>query len=497
MKIAIIDDSQTFLKHISNCLKKIGCENFYAFKKVDEFLEFIKNNEVDVIIIDYIMPDIDGITLINQIKKINNEAILIMLTSSKDEKLKELALNSGVDEFLNKDISFYELKAKLFMLKKLVDYKNKEKNRRKTLKRILEYKDYQEEKAKLKQKKLIKNELKNFFEGDYLFENYNKSLDILNGDSIFSMKITDNKYLIGIIDAMGKGLSASLTSINSVSFIEYSIKKAIEYNDFNFHRLIRDFFEYAKNILIDDEILCSIILCIDNDTLHYANFGMPPIYTKTEKIIQNNSYISKHSKTFKIDTIKLPNQFLIMSDGVLESRISGLNQPYFVRFKQIFPKITFIKDLIDDFTENAIQSDDISIFNFKKDDIQNKILEIDENISSTNDIDKILQLIYQNEIFGKIKDKLIYILQELLMNSYEHALSKKEENSINVKLKFYKENKYFKLHFIEDSCGFDVLKSLEEPKNKYGGKGLKIIHKLADAIFYNKKGNEVKIFLKD
>jgi anti-sigma regulatory factor (Ser/Thr protein kinase) len=339
-----------------------------------------------------------------------------------------------------------------------------------------------------------------------LFENYYKSQDILNGDALFTIYLSENHYIVGIIDAMGKGLSASLTSINSVTFMEYSIKKAIEYRDFDFRRLIKDFLNYTKSILIKEEILCGIILNVKNDTIEYANFGMPPIYTNEQKYLANNPPISKRLENFYINKFSLPEKFIILSDGLIESNLKQSGIPYYANFKKLYKKINFLKELITDFKNNANQTDDISVIFFKKDKINNKIFEIEKKIHDVKDVDEILTQIYISDLH---QDSLTFILQEILMNTLEHSLYNLKEKKINktindaqkikdfvkIKITFYKQDGYLKVHYAEDSEGFDKNEIDIDPK--YHGRGLKIVKHLADGFYMNLKGNEIKIFLKE
>ncbi|GAB6044407.1 fused response regulator/phosphatase [Caminibacter profundus] len=507
MEVCIIDDNKTFLKHIENRLKKIGFHKIKLFYTPIEIIQYVKNNSPEVIMIDYFLPKTNGIDLLKILKKLTPETIFIMITASKDEKIKSKALKSGVDDFLNKDITFSEFQAKMNMIKKLISLSQKEKQLNEILKKEIEYKSSQEKLAIIKHKKIIKNELSMFFETKHLIESYYKPKDILNGDTVFSKKLNENEFVISIIDAMGKGLSASLTSINVTTFLEHSIDRSIKLNDFNFQRTIQDFINYSKSILLDKEILCANIIYIKNEELFFANFGMPPIYTPNKKYKSNNPPISKHLKNINISSIPLPEKFFILSDGILESRLKNINSLYYGHFiKNI--NADFLKKIITDFKENAFQEDDVSIVHYFQDNINNKIYEIEEIIKDKDSIDKLLLKIPINLI---LYQKIIFILQELLMNTLEHGIYglqvKKEKVSINnskpindhikVKISIYKKDDLIKLLFEEDSKGFDINILNDINICKYHGRGIKIIKSLSEGLFFNHKGNKIKIFLKE
>jgi len=54
---------------------------------------------------------------------------------------------------------------------------------------------------------------------------------------------------------MGKGLSAAVTSIMSVAFLNHAVDRAIEFNDFNLSSTVESFLVYIKKILLEEEIL--------------------------------------------------------------------------------------------------------------------------------------------------------------------------------------------------------------------------------------------------
>jgi serine phosphatase RsbU (regulator of sigma subunit) len=87
---------------------------------------------------------------------------------------------------------------------------------------------------------------------------------------------------------MGKGVSASLSSVLTVSFMNYAITRSIQFNDFNFERVVKDTVNYAKSIMLDDEALSFAIVEVDlnKKEIKYLNMGLPPIY-----IIKNKYHI--------------------------------------------------------------------------------------------------------------------------------------------------------------------------------------------------------------
>lgn len=275
-----------------------------------------------------------------------------------------------------------------------------------------------------------------FCENNFLFDIYYKPKDVLNGDMIYSKILGEKEYLCVMIDAMEKGLTAAMTAINSISFVRHATKKAIEYNDFNYKKLLKDFVEYVKSILIENETLCANFMYIKDNKVFYANFGFPPIFTEKDKIKSNNFPIRKSTGNVNIDVFDLPEKMLSFSDGIIESPLKFYNGLDYSEFIRNFNNINFLKDIITDFKQKAIQSDDISLFLFRKDNFKmDKIFEKEFVISKGN-INSLLKVIENYPV--PQKEKIIFILQELFMNVLEHSI-------LNINSKTDKENKLFKL----------------------------------------------------
>jgi Serine phosphatase RsbU, regulator of sigma subunit len=71
-------------------------------------------------------------------------------------------------------------------------------------------------------------------------------LDILSGDSYSIREVSDGKVMFFISDAMGKGLSASVTSILSTSFINHLIDEAIVSGGFDFKQFLVSYINFIK-----------------------------------------------------------------------------------------------------------------------------------------------------------------------------------------------------------------------------------------------------------
>jgi len=109
-KILTIDDETDFVAIIKNYFSLRGYEVFTAVRGVAG-LEIVQKEKPDVVLIDLKLPGIDGDQVIPQIKKLNPNSKVIMITAYKDEgQTKKRVIEAGAYGYFEKPIaSFKEL----------------------------------------------------------------------------------------------------------------------------------------------------------------------------------------------------------------------------------------------------------------------------------------------------------------------------------------------------------------------------------------------------
>lgn len=114
MNIVSVDDNTVNLLLIEALTKDLGM-NIKSFTSAEAALEFIENgNPADIILTDYMMPDMHGVDFIKLIRTTNSEIPIVMITAVTDDNvLKIKALEEGATEFLNKPLNPTEFKARL------------------------------------------------------------------------------------------------------------------------------------------------------------------------------------------------------------------------------------------------------------------------------------------------------------------------------------------------------------------------------------------------
>lgn len=129
-KILIVDDEKPITDIIKYNLEKEGYETAIAFDG-EAALEQVQEETPDLIILDLMLPKIDGLEVARQVRKTKDTPI-IMLTAKDSELDKVLGLEMGADDYVTKPFSNRELvarvKANLRRQKVNVDNNNTEAN---------------------------------------------------------------------------------------------------------------------------------------------------------------------------------------------------------------------------------------------------------------------------------------------------------------------------------------------------------------------------------
>src|SRR5574344_424001 len=112
MKILVVDDEIL----IRNVIKEYLINEKYSYveaKNGEEAIEIVKKHkDIDLIIMDIMMPEMDGFTASKEIKKIKDIPI-IMLSARKEEYDKLLGFDIGIDDYITKPFSPKELVARI------------------------------------------------------------------------------------------------------------------------------------------------------------------------------------------------------------------------------------------------------------------------------------------------------------------------------------------------------------------------------------------------
>lgn len=119
MKIVLVEDNEVLAKSIVGVLEEEG----HTVKRFGDGLDarsflLVERDAIDIAIVDFMLPGVDGVTLIRELRAEGVTVPILMLTARGEIRDKVYGLESGVDYYLTKPFEFEELLACLKALRR-------------------------------------------------------------------------------------------------------------------------------------------------------------------------------------------------------------------------------------------------------------------------------------------------------------------------------------------------------------------------------------------
>lgn len=548
MKILVADDIASNRQILKWMLEEEGYSVVEAVNGL-EAIETFNNEAPDLVLMDVMMPVMDGIEATSRIKR-DAEAVhtpIIFLTALTDDESLSKCLAAGGDDFLSKPVNETVLTAKLRAhrrvkeLNTLIHKKNTELNA--LHEQILHEQDIA--------KAVFDNALSRcFFDCDHL-RYYISPATTFNGDLLLVARSASGGVYILLADFTGHGLPAALGALPlSQTFFTCS-EKGLSVADLAFElnrsleRFLPDHMFAAASLLELNRTGTRVILW---------SGGMPPSLITDAKGALKTSIPAPHmslgvlsdhefDRSVKVVDVEEGDRLYLYTDGITEAMnpqgdLYG-QERLLGHFLGTEP--TPFQRIIEDvkaFSVKPEQSDDITLVELicRITDCTNpaKTVLAESALSSwtveipfnTNDLRKdnlvepIIGMIGASPVFNGHKDYLTTILSELLSNALEHGvlalsseLKSTEEGfveyyqqragrlaalasaSIHVKLAFEVDEDREILHIsVKDSGkGFDTKRSVQADDNSNFGRGRALLERLCESVSYSEQGTRVDV----
>ncbi|MBF8982099.1 fused response regulator/phosphatase [Lutibacter sp. B2] len=343
--------------------KKLKDSIYYEAKDGNEALEIVKEREIDLIILDLMMPEKDGYEVLIALKSnpLYKDIPIIVNSALTDIENIEKSLQNGALDYFAKPLSPDEMKIVLPL---------KVKNA---------LKHYEQKKLIKKLSEKIKDELNNA----HLFQNImmpkSKCLDKIDiytrylpsieiGGDIFDCVILGDDIWFIIADVVGHGIAAAMVS----SMVKVLFNDCIKYHN----NSPKEVLENMNNIVIDmfdpsdyfnHTAFTAFVGCIRKDKLIYSNAGhpYPIVFEKKEErvqmltqngfivgIFENAKYENKYTKIEKGDAI------LVYTDGLFSKRKNGVFEDWTSMYNYVSEKFNLIETDPKKFVDNLLCSSD-------------------------------------------------------------------------------------------------------------------------------------------
>ncbi|MFJ8242205.1 SpoIIE family protein phosphatase [Bacillus tropicus] len=327
MSILIVDDNPVNIFVIEKILKQAGYQDLVSLNSAQELFEYIhfgkdssRHNEIDLILLDIMMPEIDGLEVCRRLQKEEKfkDIPIIFVTALEDANKLAEALDMGAMDYITKPINKVELLARMRVALRLKSELNWHKEQEENLRNELDL-------ATQVQRNLLSSPLRE--EHIKIEASYLPSFK-LAGDMYYWYKIDENRYGIILLDVMGHGVSASLVCMFISSVLRESIKCLIDPE-----LVMKDLNKYMTLLHNENDNIpyyfTAIYLVVNTEdrTIEYVNAGHPSGYVLVDETnvveLNRGSCAVGFFDEIKVEKTVIPfeknAQIVLFTDGVLEA----------------------------------------------------------------------------------------------------------------------------------------------------------------------------------
>lgn len=121
LKVLVCDDSLLIRKKFHQTLEKCKIKEIFEAENGIEAIELVKKHNPDLIFLDIVMPDKDGIETLKEIKELAPETKIVMASSVGTSKHLKEAIENGAYDFIQKPIT---LEAVMSIIEKVLKEDN-------------------------------------------------------------------------------------------------------------------------------------------------------------------------------------------------------------------------------------------------------------------------------------------------------------------------------------------------------------------------------------
>ena len=125
--VLIVDDTETNQLLFSTLVKKLDRCEIHSFGSPLEALDCVRDQRMDLVIVDYMMPEMDGFTFIRHVREVPGceDVPILMITANDQKHVRYRALDSGANDFLTQPIDKVEFLARAKNMLSLSDARRK------------------------------------------------------------------------------------------------------------------------------------------------------------------------------------------------------------------------------------------------------------------------------------------------------------------------------------------------------------------------------------
>jgi two-component system response regulator (stage 0 sporulation protein F) len=103
-KILVVDDNESILQLITDFFSNLKGHTVYSANNAKRAMELVHQHNPELALLDIMMPEVHGVELLRQIKKVSPDMKAIMITAVDDEDIAEEAMREGAVDYVTKPL---------------------------------------------------------------------------------------------------------------------------------------------------------------------------------------------------------------------------------------------------------------------------------------------------------------------------------------------------------------------------------------------------------
>lgn len=304
-KILIVDDEKIERRGIKSLLKKLNIElEIHETSNGKEALEYLLENEIDILFTDIKMPFMDGIELIENVKNNNLDIKIVIFSGYEEFEYAKFATKMGVQDYILKPVNPKEFEATVLKIINNLNLEVDERNK------------------KNKNLKFMKEQLlKSLLDGMPLDIVENKASELIDLSVVkksnrlilldFNDQITDNQYE-RIKDVIEENIKSSF------DYLKLNPKQILLIFSFNENTLIYDLVNRIHNSIID-KLNIKLYISISNrfETIEKIS----ECYKKIQLLIEKKFYNTDKNIFFEDEIISNSDMVIKLDDDAILKQI--------------------------------------------------------------------------------------------------------------------------------------------------------------------------------
>ncbi len=553
MKIVIADDNNTDRLILKRILNTFGGYEVHPAANGEEAVALYREIKPDLVLLDALMPVMDGYEAAIEIKKIAGEELIpiIFLTSLTEASALARCLEVGGDDFLTKPYNKIILQAKIKAFERMKALHDEVRIQRNEIQQFNDHMIHEQEIAK----RLFDNIAHSGNLDQKNIQFLLSPMSIFNGDLLLVARTPSDLTHILLGDFTGHGLPAAIGAL-PVADIFYGMTG----KGFSVVDIITEI-NRRLAVILPVGVFCCATICEVNyreNSLTYWSGGLPDGYLVRSDQGIINTLKSRHLPLgvlkpidFSVETTMLRfeegDKLYLTSDGMLESENAAGEMFGEQRLIDILNSNTDSKNTyhelvtaVRNFDHTDSQSDDYTLIEYQMNEsihaLESNVAnrqaqpqvplswssEYTFHISSLRYFDPlpvVLQILNECPGLSEFRGRVFTILSELYANALDHGvlgLDSALKNTAEGFAKFYTSKKerlesleegsicirmtheptadggQLRISMRDSGTGFDVAK-IKTDKNEFSGRGLALIDSLCQDIQFSNSGTQVDV----